>query len=285
MLRRAFLLAVLLAFPALPQQPPAPSGAARSTLEVKPGEPAIKDGKVVAPWKRLPRYLLSDQKAIWTSPFHTSKKDSMWWGIFGGATIGLIAGDKYLSDQLPNTNDQLKVARWTSRVGAIYTLLPITGGIYFLGAKTNSDHLRETSFLGFEALANAGLVSVALKTITRRERPTQGNGRGDFFSSTASPWNAGFPSGHAIESWALASVFAHEYPRPRWVPIVAYGLATTISGSRFAARRHFAADVIAGAAMGWFIGDYVYAKRHNAAVSQSTVRKVLSHVRLGFSIE
>src|SRR5438876_9350134 len=52
-----------------------------STLEIKPGPPTIKDKDIaqeakIRPWKRLPRYILRDQRAIWTSPFHTSKADA-----------------------------------------------------------------------------------------------------------------------------------------------------------------------------------------------------------------
>jgi membrane-associated phospholipid phosphatase len=41
------------------------------------------------------------------------------------------------------------------------------------------------------------------------------------------------------------------------VVVLAYGLATAIGASRFTARQHFASDVVAGGAMGWFIGRYV----------------------------
>jgi hypothetical protein len=36
-----------------------------------------------------------------------------------------------------------------------------------------------------------------------------------------------------------------------------------LDASRLAARQHFASDVLIGSAMGWFIGDYVFARRHN----------------------
>jgi membrane-associated phospholipid phosphatase len=275
------------AFSQTPAAPPPEGEASRSTLEVKPGKPAIKtselDRNTVAPWKRFPRYLLADQHHIWTSPFHTSKSDAKWWAIFGGATTALVLNDEWLSRQLPNTKDQVSVADWTSRIGSAYTLFPILAGTYFLGVKTHSDHLRETGFLGAEALADAVVVSTVMKAITNRERPLEGTGEGRFFHGSGL-LNAGFPSGHAIHTWALASVLAHEYRHKPLVPILAYGLALTVSGSRFAARKHFAGDIVSGAAMGWFIGDMVYGKRHNKAVETSTVRKVLSHVQLGVSL-
>src|SRR4051794_28806888 len=73
---------------------------ADSTLDVEPGSPTIKTKDIVlerkiTPWKRLPRYFMQDQKAIWTSPFHTSKSDAKWWVIVGGTTAALIASDHW----------------------------------------------------------------------------------------------------------------------------------------------------------------------------------------------
>ena len=95
-------------------------------------------------------------------------------------------------------------------------------------------------------------------------------------------WAGGssFPSGHSMSTWALASVIAHEYPRPRAIPIAAYVLAATVSVSRVGERRHFPADAAAGAAIGWFIGDFVFSRSRRAAVGAppSKVGKLLSHV-------
>jgi membrane-associated phospholipid phosphatase len=262
--------------------------ASRSALEVTPGSPTLKTKDItkerkLAPWMRLPRYIVQDQKAIWTSPFHTSKANAKWWAIFGGTTVVLIATDKWTAKQLPNTNDQLAVANWTSRVGAAYSLLPISGAFYFIGLGAGNEHFRETGILGFEALADAAIVGNVIKLTTRRERPLEGNGDGAFWGSKSSVLNASFPSGHAISTWALASVVAHEYPHSILVPIVAYGLATTVSASRFAARKHFASDIIVGGAMGWFIGDWVFAKRHNRELDkpEPALDRLKSHIHIG----
>jgi membrane-associated phospholipid phosphatase len=262
--------------------------ASRSALEVKPGPPTIKTKDItnerkLAPWLRLPRYILHDQKAIWTSPFHTSKDNAKWWAIFGGTTALLIATDKWTAKQLPNTHDQLSVANWTSDIGAAYSLLPISGTFYFIGLGAGSERFRETGILGFEALANAAIVGNVIKLTTRRERPLEGNGNGDFWGSKASVLSASFPSGHAISTWALASVVAHEYPHSILVPITAYGLAATVSASRFAARKHFASDIIVGGAMGWFIGDWVFAKRHNRELDkpEPVLDRLKSHIHIG----
>jgi len=81
-------------------------------------------------------------------------------------------------------------------------------------------------------------------------------------------------------------VIAHEYPKPL-VKIIAYGLASTVVVARVGARRHFPGDVVAGAAIGWFMGDYIYGKRHNRDLDRKphAVRQVLDHVHLGVSIQ
>src|SRR6184192_4438522 len=55
--------------------------------------------------------------------------------------------------------------------------------------------------------------------------------------------NAGFPSGHSIGAFSLATVFARRYREHRWVPWVAYGLAGLVSFSRITAQAHFPSDV------------------------------------------
>lgn len=267
------LLALLLLSPAWCQREPS-------------GGPAVKpepEDRPVAPWSRLPKYFLEDQKNIWTSPLRTSRSDAKWWVIFGTATLALIATDKTTSEGLPNSSDQIEVAKVASQVGASYTLFGLSGAAYLAGAWKKDDHLRETGFLTAEAVANAWVVDTALKAITRRERPTEGSGDGRFFKESGSIGESSFPSGHAMTVWAAASVVAHQYPHSIPVRIAAYGTAATVVGARFAARKHFASDVVAGAALGWFIGDYVFARRHNPALDppRSRLRRAMSHVRIG----
>lgn len=234
-------------------------------------------------WSQFPRYLLEDQKAIWTAPFRIdSPENAKRWAVFGGVATGLLATDRWTSTRLPNTNGQVKAAMWTSRIGAVYTLLPATAGIWAVGALTKNEKVKKTGYVGVEALTNAALVSMGLKAITQRQRPIEGDGYGHFFKGAGRVWNSGssFPSSHSMETWAVASAIAHQHPDSKIIPIVAYGLAGTVSASRIAARKHFASDVVVGAIMGYFIGEYV-SNRHNPAKKPSLLRKVLSQVHFG----
>jgi len=284
---------ILLAQTAAPDQPQTetrqtPPQEDHSTLNVKPGQEVIKpkdlwtDTGYFHPFVRMPKYIVQDQKAIWTSPFHTAKSDIKYWVVFGGVVGGLIAADRHIEPHVPSSSTQVSVSNWASRVGSAYTLVPTSAAFYFIGTKARSDRFRETGLLCFEALLDSNLTAEAVKLVADRARPLQDNGRGGFENAT-SRWDSSFPSGHSINTWAMASIIAHQYPRPRIVPILTYALATTVVVSRVGARQHFPADVVAGAAMGWFIGDFVYGRRHNSELDpkRSAADKILAHVRLG----
>jgi membrane-associated phospholipid phosphatase len=235
----------------------------------------------------MPGYALHDQKAIWTSPFHTSKANTKYWAIFGGATVALIATDKWTVKQLPNTSGQRRLGSYASNIGAAYSLIPISAGFYFVGTAVHNDRFRETGLIAFETLIDTTIVEVAMKAITNRARPLESDGKGRFWDSKGGALNSGFPSGHAISTFALASVLAHQYRHNIAVPIIAYALASTVVGARLAAQKHFPGDVMAGAAMGWFIGDYVYGRRHNSELDHnaSLSQKILAHIRVGGTIQ
>jgi membrane-associated phospholipid phosphatase len=199
------------------------------------------------------RNILADQKAIWTSPFHATRTDARLWLTFGAIVGVALATDHRASQQLPNTADQRGYSRDLSQVGAAYALIPILGGFYLTGVLAKNANLRGTGVQGGEAVADALIVSEVLKLATRRQRPLEGDGGGHFFHGGDS-----FPSGHAIESFALASVIAHRWRHKKAVVIAAYGLATLVSASRFSGQKHFASDILAGGVMGWFIGRHVF---------------------------
>lgn len=197
--------------------------------------------------------ILLDQKEIWSSPFHLRAKDAKWWIGFSGLTAALIATDHRTSTAFENSNGQISWGNHLSQVGASYTLIPLVAGFYGYGVLRDDPKPREVGVLGAEALLDSLIVVEVLKPIGGRNRPDSHGEKAQFFDGGDS-----FPSGHAIESWALASVIAHEYGHSKFVPILAYGLASVVSTARFAAQRHYASDIVTGGAMGWFIGRYVY---------------------------
>ena len=288
------LPAIVLFFVAIPGlcQTPDQSGQGeqnRSVLSVKPGEKDIKNKDLFEktgyfhPFVRLPRFVLSDQKHIWTSPFHTSEQDAKFWAIFGGATAVLVVYDEKIQRNAPNPNWLVTLGTNGSYLGTAYTLIPLSAGFYFVGSRVGNERFREAGLMSFEALIDATVVDEAFKLVTARQRPLEGTGEGNFFQSN-NRINSSFPSGHSINTFALASVFAHEYHDKWWVKVLAYAYAGSVAGSRLAANRHFPSDTLAGGVMGWFIGDYVYGKRHNSELDHkpTVAQKILDHIQIGF---
>jgi membrane-associated phospholipid phosphatase len=210
---------------------------------------------------KLGANIFLDQKDIWTSPFHMHKKDLPLWFAFGGATAALIATDKHTSTVFENSPGQISWGNNISNIGASYTVLPLVAGFYGYGVWRDNAKAREVGVLGAESLLDGLLVMEALKLATGRNRPDATHEPGHFFEGGDS-----FPSGHTIESWAVASVIGQEYGHTKVVPIVAYSLATVVSLSRYAAQRHYASDIVSGAAIGWFIGRYVYKTHMDHAI-------------------
>ena len=202
-----------------------------------------------------------DQKEIWTSPFHMKAKDAKWWIGFGGVTAALIATDHRTSNAVLGNNSEIRWGNRVSNLGAAYTLIPLVAGFYGYGVWKDDPKAREVGVLGTESLLDALIVVEVLKLIAGRNRPDSETDKGKFFVGGTS-----FPSGHAMESWALASLIAHEYKHTKAVPIVAYGLASVVSAARFGAQKHYASDIVAGGAMGWFIGRYVYQTHMDHAI-------------------
>lgn len=208
--------------------------------------------------------ILDDQKAIWTAPLHIQRADTKW--VVPGS-IGLMAlftTDRITGDEMAEADDQVGVSKAISHAGSAYTLGAVAGTFYLLGRKNNDARARETGLLSAEALADGLLVSSALKIITQRARPADGVERSEFFDGGSS-----FPSGHSTQVWAVATVIASEYHDRRSVQIAAFATATAVSVARFTGGKHYLGDVLAGSAIGYGIGKYVYHKRHREALDSS----------------
>ncbi|HEY6249856.1 MAG TPA: capsule assembly Wzi family protein, partial [Candidatus Angelobacter sp.] len=186
-------------------------------------------------------------------------EDLSWLVPIAGLTAGLINADSELSSRLSFTGRLAKRSSTFSNVG-LAIVVGGGGGIYLWGRWHSDDHQRETGILSGEAAINALLIDELFKVATRRGRPTDGTGQGRFGHGSA--LNSSFPSAHAIVTWSIASVLAHEYPGPL-TKLLAYGLATGVSVARVTGKQHFPSDVLVGSALGWMIGREVYAKHHD----------------------
>jgi len=200
--------------------------------------------------------IASDQKSFWTSPKQIRLEDPQWVLPLAAFSAGLIASDTSIEKRLPTSTMLIQHSQSLSNYG-VASLIGTAGTFYFWGRVTQNDHARETGLLGGEALANVLIDTSLLQFATGRQRPLEGNGKGQF-------WHGGqsFPSDHAAAAWSIASVVAHEYPGPL-TQLLTYGTASAVTAARVVGREHFTSDAVAGSALGWFVGRQVYRAHHD----------------------
>ena len=179
-----------------------------------------------------------------------------------GVTAGLIVADPHAmpyfrshSTNLDDANDVFDASITSAEVIAVPTALLISG------YSRHDSYEVSTALLAGEAYADSAVVDLAVKAVTRRERPADvppGRPFTDtFFSGGKSPFKgSAFPSGHAAGAFSVATVVASRYRNHRWAPWLLYGFATAVSLSRVSNLAHFPSDVFLGAALGYTITRY-----------------------------
>ena len=119
----------------------------------------------------------------------------------------------------------------------------LTIGFFSAGRVARGDRFRATTYDVSQAIIVNFTYTMVLKVIVGRDRPDHSN-------------HQSFPSGHASNAFAGASVIAHHYGD--WLGIPAYAVATYIAASRLASHRHHLSDVVAGSVFGYGVGRTVY---------------------------
>jgi len=214
-------------------------------------------------WGQIPKDFLHDQKGIWLFPLQLAK-GRHWIPVIAvaGITTGLVFADPHAmpyfqthQKNLDKVNDVFDPMITTGEVIALPTSLLVAGYI------RHDSYQVSTALIAAEAYADSAVVDLALKAVTRRERPsdvpTGGKYDDTFFSGGKSPFHgSSFPSGHSAGVFSVATVVATRYRNHRWVPWAAYGMAGVISCSRITSLAHFPSDVFLGAALGYTIARY-----------------------------
>ncbi len=226
--------------------------------------PALAQERPIS-WKRVVPTVASDQKRIWTYPVR-AVREHRWAPALGvlGVTAGLIAADPHDAPYFRRTTsfggfNSVFSGRNTD-LGALIT----PAGLYAAGLIRKDPYQKKTALLAGIAVADVEIVTIFMKGATSRLRPRDVSASGDYahtwFKSKGNNWLRGrgsFPSGHTIAAFSVATVIARRYPKYRWLPYVAYGLAGVVGFSRVTLSAHFPSDVFLGAAMGYSISRFV----------------------------
>jgi membrane-associated phospholipid phosphatase len=224
---------------------------------------APADGRAID-WKKVIPAVASDQKRIWTFPVHAAR-GKHWAPVLGitGVTVAMIAADPHEMPYFRRTGTYRDFNRVFSGRATHWGTLIAPASLYAAGLIRKDSYLQKTALLAGVAVADTAILTVVMKGATSRLRPRDVPAGGDFgdtwFQSKGNNWLRGhgsFPSGHTIAAFSVATVISRRYPKYRWLPYVAYGLAGVVGFSRVTLSSHFPSEVFAGAALGYSISRY-----------------------------
>lgn len=202
-----------------------------------------------------------DQEELYRAPFQSS--NFKWDAIVLAGAGALIATDRHIERHLPGGNVDIYGNFSNVALGGEAAALALSWGY---GIKTHNEHLKEMGSLEMEALVDTFLIYTPMQFVAGRQRPGEGNGYGDF--ARHHNIDTSFPAGHPMFTIAMASVVAHEYPKP-WVEALAYGAAAAVMGGRLLGRDHWSSDVFVGSALGYFIGSRIFHSHCNPKFSEA----------------
>lgn len=210
-----------------------------------------------------------DTKSIITSPARWQQDDWITLGVLISGTGSLMFADQAIADfsqeHRSNEIDRFS-ANFMEPFDLEYSML-LMSGFFAHGILAKNKKSVSTALLAFESYVLASLITRVPKNLLGRERPDNWEGNGPFVFKGPFHGNS-FPSGHTTASFAIASVIATQYREHKWVPIVAYSVASLTGLSRVYDNKHWLTDVVAGATIGTLVGNLV---SHRSADSKLSV--------------
>lgn len=222
----------------------------------------------------------SSIKQEFTKPFHMKKRD--WINLAKFASIAVSVG--ILDERIQKNALKLrKSSNFIKNTGRYISLSGGSNEVFTLaafelyGIIAHSQKVKTTTLLATQAVISSILVESVVKTITGRTRPSFYGEYAEAEPKFTGPFgntskdangkhsNSSFPSGHTTIAFAAATVFAVEYRNKPAIPIVAYTIASLVGLSRITENKHWASDVLVGAALGYVTGKQVAYNYHRLA--------------------
>jgi len=196
---------------------------------------------------------------------------------FVAGTIAMYPADRYFARKLQTPHNQEN--RFLSDAASGFRFMGTPGSMiigvsmYGVGRVAKIDRMADLGLHGTEALLIASNVVGLVKGLAGRARPERSieDERSFVFTRGFGKNSDGyrsFPSGHSAMGFAAAAAVTSEtskwWPKSTWyIAPIMYGGATMIAASRMYNNKHWASDVVMGAAIGTFAGTKVVRYHHS----------------------
>lgn len=168
-----------------------------------------------------------------------SRENAFWAAAGAGLALAVHPLDDNVNESLVGNQTAERVFKAGAVMGKIGTLLGSAAAVYTVGRLTDAPKVSHVGADLIQALAMSEALAQTLKYTSRRERPDE--------SSRNS-----FPSGHAADTFAVATALQRHLSRRYWIP--AYAFASYVAISRLPANRHWLSDAVFGSAVGVIAG-------------------------------
>ncbi len=224
-----------------------------------------------------------DTKAILTAPARWDAQDWLVAGAVVGVAAGLYAYDQDLKEwaQKRRNGTTDDIARFAEPFGKGLYTVPALGLLYAYGYAVEDGKARETALLGVESFVISQVFTQILKYATHRRRPGDGPRYDRWDGPGFSGEDISFPSAETTAAFSVATVIASEYDNTIYVPVIAYGIASMTALSRINDNDHWASDVFAGAAIGYFTARFLIRLHKN---SRFAILPLLENGRQGLAL-
>jgi membrane-associated phospholipid phosphatase len=194
---------------------------------------------------------------------------------FVAVTAAAAPADRWfthaLQDEARQANRALKITATGARFWGNPGALIAGGGIYLAGTAAGNRRVQDLGLHAVGSVMIANLITGGMKTVIGRGRPYVDSTNARNFHLLRGLHDSdyrSFPSGHSTAAFAFASLVtaetSHWWPGGRWpVGALTYGAASLTALSRVYEYKHWASDVVAGAAIGTITGLKVFRYQHS----------------------
>ena len=196
---------------------------------------------------------------IFISPLHWKGKDFLWLGGTIAATGLSMAFLDHSTREWVEDHQNTKLmdaSQFMTHLGEAPFLLGLSAALYAGGEIFKADGPRRTGLLAIESYCITGIIVTGVKYLFARARPLSGEGPSSIHWFSFKNSQHAFPSGHAAAAFAVAAVFSGGSDN-FLVGATSYGIASIVALSRVHNNEHWFSDVVAGSAIGYFIGKKV----------------------------
>src|ERR1035438_10515401 len=135
--------------------------------------------------REAPFHVLQDEKHILVAPIYLRRNDLRWLLPLTGAAATAFATDQHTMTPIVSTNPSFNQTSDNVSNGMVFGMIALPVSMFGFGEAKHNQHLTETGILGSEAIGDALIVDELVKLCAWRERPTQDNGKGEFFVGRA----------------------------------------------------------------------------------------------------